>query len=76
MNDLKKMWLAYAVVGLLLLGAGLSFFGEALLLKWDNAPFLEWFLWGTFALIVFNAGISLFGQAVIYRLKLENQQKP
>ncbi|MBD3627842.1 hypothetical protein [Cyclobacterium sp.] len=70
MNNLKKKWLIFAVGGLLLLGSGLSLFGEALLRKWDNAPFLEWFIWGTFSLVVFNAGISLFGQAVIYRMKI------
>lgn len=75
MHNLKKKWLIFAVGSLLMLGSGLSLFGEALLRKWDNAPFLEWFLWGTFALLVFNAGVSLFGQAVIYRMKIEQKRK-
>ncbi|SHN31639.1 hypothetical protein SAMN04488057_11954 [Cyclobacterium lianum] len=75
MSDLKKKWLIFAVSGLLLMGSGLSIFGESLLLKWDEQPFTDWFLWGTASLVVFNAGVSLFGKAVIYRFRMENEVK-
>ncbi|MDA9151771.1 hypothetical protein N9N85_03395 [Schleiferiaceae bacterium] len=64
---LKTKWLIYAVSGLLLVGAGLSVIGEAVLHKGAGAPF---FWLGTAGLVLFNAGLSLFGQAVVYRTKM------
>ena len=68
----KKKWLFYAVSGLLLIGLGLSIFGEAIIQKINNSSFISWGLWGTLALVVFNTGICLFGQAVIERMQLNN----
>lgn len=64
-------WLIFSVVGLLLLGAGLCVFGEAVILKFGDAGFGRWFAWGTLSLIIFNAGISFVGRAVGYRVRLD-----
>jgi hypothetical protein len=71
LNQLKRQWMAFAVSGLILIGSGLSVMGEALLLKYSEAPLFEWFSWGTIALVMVNSGISLFGKAVIIRTKIE-----
>ena len=63
----KTKWLLYAVTGLLLVGAGLSVIGEAVLQKGAGEPF---FWMGTAGLVLLNAGLSFFGQAVVYRSKL------
>nr|MBI1232785.1 hypothetical protein [Cytophagales bacterium] len=71
-RTIKKKWLAFAVGGLLLIGFGLSLFGQAVILKYENSGFLSWFGAGTLSLILINAGISLFGQAVVFKVKLDN----
>jgi uncharacterized membrane protein YczE len=71
MKSLYKKWLIYAIGGLLLMGFGLSLFGEAVIQKLEKAPFWDWFAYGTLSLVVFNAGVSVFGQAVIYRVRME-----
>lgn len=70
MEGLKKRWLAFAIGGLILCGAGLSVFGKALLLYGGEGSFWSWFGLGTLSLVLFNAGLSVFGQGVIYRLQL------
>lgn len=65
--NLKTKWMLFAVTGLLLVGAGLSVFGEAVLQKGAGEPF---FWMGTTGLVLFNAGLSFFGQAVVFRSKL------
>lgn len=72
MSTLKYKWLFYAISGLLLIGFGLSLFGEAAYLKHTTDQTWEWISLGTLSLIVFNSGICLFGQAIIYRVKMEN----
>lgn len=67
----RAKWLLFSVSGLILVGAGLSLFGEALMQKTNEKPFWHWFAWGTFSLIVFNSGLSLFGQGVVYRSRLK-----
>jgi hypothetical protein len=59
-------WLAFAVVGLVLIGLGLSLFGEAIIAKYEQE---SWFWLGTGSLVIINSGISLVGQSVVYRLK-------
>mgnify|MGYP001791500631 FL=1 len=59
-------WLAFAVGGLVLIGLGLSLFGEALIAKYEQQ---SWFWLGTISLIIVNSGISLVGQSVVYRIK-------
>ena len=59
-------WWFYSVGGLILIGAGLSVLGEAIIAKSRGEA---WFLVGTFALILVNSGICLVAGAVILRLK-------
>jgi len=65
-NRYFTYWLASAVGGLVLIGFGLSLFGEAVIAKYEQE---NWFWPGTISLIVINSGISLVGQSVVYRLK-------
>jgi hypothetical protein len=51
---------------LLLIGAGLSILGEAIIAKSRGEA---WFLVGTLAIILVNTGICLVAGAVIVRLK-------
>ncbi|PSL07507.1 hypothetical protein [Cecembia rubra] len=74
-KKLKKKWLIFSVGGILLMGIGLSFLGEATILKWDEVGFLLWFGLGTFALAIFFAGLSLFGQAVVFKSKLDQKKR-
>ena len=75
-NDFYK-WLAEAIGGLILIGFGLSLFGQAVIYKSRGDALKKWFLWGTLSLIVINAGICIFGDAVktrtIYELKTEDK---
>ena len=63
-NSLR--WWLYSVGGLVLVGAGLSVLGEAIISKSRGEA---WFSVGTFALILVNSGICLLAGAVILRLK-------
>ncbi|WKN46362.1 hypothetical protein P0M28_18015 [Tunicatimonas pelagia] len=69
-TDRKKRYLTYwllsAVGGLVLIGLGLSLFGEAVIAKYEQRA---WFWFGTLSLIVVNSGVSLVGQSVVYRIK-------
>lgn len=62
-NSLR--WWLCSVGGLVLIGAGLSVLGEAIIAKSNDEA---WFLVGTFALILVNSGICLVAGAVILRL--------
>lgn len=64
---LYRKWLLMAPLGLVLIGWGLSLFGEAAARKYAQADFWDWFLYGTLSLAVFNAGLSVFGEAVVCR---------
>lgn len=70
-KEIKKKWLLYAVGGLLLIGLGMSLFGHAVILKYENSSFLDWFGTGTLSLVLLNTGISFFGQAVVFKVKLD-----
>jgi len=70
---MKTKWFIYSVAGMLLLGLGLSFLGEAILYK-SNDDF-NWFYWGTAALITFNAGIGLVGEATVLKVKMRFNEK-
>jgi uncharacterized membrane protein YadS len=63
-KDLVRRWLAFSVSGLVLIGAGVSVVGEAIIAKSDGSP---WFLLGTVGLVILNSGVSVFGQGVVYR---------
>jgi hypothetical protein len=64
--QLRRNWLAFAIVGLLLSGLGISLVGEAIILKASKQAY---FLMGTAGLVAFNAGLSIFGQSVIFRYR-------
>ncbi|HSI78417.1 MAG TPA: hypothetical protein VK957_21130 [Lunatimonas sp.] len=73
-KEIKKKWLLYAVGGLLLIGFGMSLFGQSVILKYEQANFIVWFGAGTLSLILLNAGVSVFGQAVVFKVKLDDYQ--
>ena len=55
---MKTKWIALAVAGLLLNGAGLSLLGEAIIRKaTPEASFHDWFWLGTLSIVLINAGI-------------------
>jgi len=72
--NLRAKWLFYSIIGLILIGAGLSVFGEALILKMNAESWEDWFWTGTLSLVIFNSGICLFGQGVIHRMSLNRQK--
>lgn len=65
---MKTKWLIYSIVGLLLIGFGLSILGEAIIFK-INQDF-NWFYIGTLALIVFNSGICFVGKAILLKIEM------
>lgn len=65
-------WLVSAITGLILIGLGLSLFGEAIIAKYEQQ---SWFWLGTLSLIVVNSGISLVGQSIVYRVKLLREKE-
>ena len=40
-SKLKRKWLFLSIGGLILNGAGLSIMGEGLILKYEQAPFID-----------------------------------
>ena len=64
--QVRTLWLLYSVLGLLLVGAGVSIVGEAVVRKAAAEP---WFMMGTLGLVVLNSGVSVFGQAIVYRIQ-------
>lgn len=66
-KHLVQRWLGFSVSGLILIGAGVSVVGEAIIAKGDGSP---WFLLGTAGLVILNAGVSVVGQGVVYRCLL------
>lgn len=66
--NLKLRWLIHSVIGLTLIGFGLSLVGEAIIYKIQQKP---WFLLGTIALIVFNSGICFVATAISLKEKLK-----
>lgn len=65
-------WLAFAPLGLALMGAGLSMAVDAGTLK---AAGKAWFWYGTGALAVFNAGAVLLAESVKCRLDHEREER-
>lgn len=66
MASLQKKWFWYAILGLVLVGSGLSVLGEAIISKYEGRA---WFLFGTIALILVNSGLCFFGTAVVLRYR-------
>ena len=61
-------WLWEALLGLLLVGFGLSLLGHAVIVKARGTEARQWFLIGTLALVSVGAGLSIFGDAVKHRV--------
>lgn len=76
MEDIFYRWIIEAVLGLILIGFGLSLFGQSVIYKSKGESLKKWFLRGTLSLVVFNVGLCIFGDAVktrmIYEVKYLN----
>ncbi len=67
--SLKTRWLVYSVIGLTLIGLGLSLVGEAIIYKMQEQ---HWFALGTIALVIFNSGICFVAEATLLKNTLNN----
>ncbi len=74
MDDAFYRWLIQSIAGLILIGFGLSLFGQAVIYKSNGEALRKWFLWGTISLVVVNAGICVFGDAVRQRIVYDAAQ--
>lgn len=74
LGKLRKGWLVYSILGLVLVGAGVSIVGEAIIIKGGGAATRDWFLLGAAGLIVLNSGLSFFGQGIIEKVKLDRHR--
>lgn len=76
LNENYEKWNAFSLIGLVIIGLGLSLTGDAIASKSKGK---SWFVKGTIGLIVFNAGIAIFGEAVkaraLYEWELEKLRK-
>lgn len=76
LNEKHEKWNSFSVIGLILLGLGLSVTGDAIASKSKGKG---WFLKGTLGLVIFNAGVAVFGEAVksraLYEWELEKLRK-
>ncbi|MBK8034888.1 MAG: hypothetical protein J0M07_31440 [Anaerolineae bacterium] len=73
MDQHYQEWSENAPRGLLLIGAGISVIGQAIVLKSRRKSTVVWFLFGLVGLILFNAGVSVFGEAVKHRTLYESK---
>jgi hypothetical protein len=64
-------WLFEAIAGLILVGFGLSLFGQSVIYKSKGEKAIKWFLWGTLSLIVVNAGLCILVDSVKHRIVYE-----
>ncbi|OUW75858.1 MAG: hypothetical protein CBD72_05350 [Flavobacteriaceae bacterium TMED212] len=53
-SNIKKNFLAF--LGIMLFSAGLCFFGEAVMYKYESK---DWFFIGTISLVLINSGLVL-----------------
>lgn len=74
LSKMRRRWLFYSILGLILVGAGVSITGEAIILKGAGVALGKWFLLGTAGLIVLNSGLSFFGQGVIEKVRLDRHR--
>ena len=76
LNKNYEKWNTFSLIGLVVIGLGLSLTGNAIISKSKGKG---WFFKGTFALIITNAGIAIFGEAVkaraLYEWELEQLHK-
>ena len=74
LSRIRRRWLFYSILGLILVGAGVSITGEAIILKGAGSTVTDWFLLGTAGLVVLNSGLSFFGRGVIERVRLDRHR--
>lgn len=82
--DYKKKWWRHSVIGVTLVGLGINFIGEAIIIKSNSPAEFDlghaalWFWIGLFGLASINAGISFVADAVKQRiyLEMENGEAP
>jgi hypothetical protein len=73
MDQHYQKWSELAPRGLLLVGAGISITGQAIILKARRRATWKWFGLGLIGLIVLNAGLSLFGESIKHRALYEHK---
>ena len=65
---MKSKWLQFSIMGLLLIGLGLSLLGEAIIIKYSSQSY---FWIGTLSLIIINSGLCFFGKGIICKTMIE-----
>ena len=73
MDHHYEAWSTNAPRGLLLIGAGVSIVGQAIVLKAQRKSGWKWFLMGFLGLIVLNSGVAIFGESVKQRTLYESK---
>jgi len=73
MDHHYEAWSTNAPRGLLLIGAGVSIVGQAIVLKAQRKAGWKWFLMGFLGLIVLNSGVAIFGESVKQRALYESK---
>ena len=73
MDQHYESWSTNAPRGLLLIGAGVSIVGQAIVLKAQRRAGWKWFLMGFLGLIVLNSGVAIFGESVKQRALYESK---
>jgi hypothetical protein len=73
MDHHYEAWSTNAPRGLLLIGAGISIVGQAIVLKAQRKAGWKWFLMGFLGLIVLNSGVAIFGESVKQRTLYESK---
>ncbi|MEO8394491.1 MAG: hypothetical protein ABI700_15970 [Chloroflexota bacterium] len=73
MDHHYEAWSTNAPRGLLLIGAGVSIVGQAIVLKAQRKAGWKWFLMGFLGLIVLNSGVAIFGESVKQRTLYESK---
>ena len=68
-----ESWSTNAPRGMLLIGAGVSIVGQAIVLKAQRKAGWKWFLMGFLGLIVLNSGVAIFGESVKQRTLYESK---
>tara|TARA_A100000164_G_C21784743_1_gene712809 strand:- start:750 stop:959 length:210 start_codon:yes stop_codon:yes gene_type:complete len=65
---MKSKWLVFSILGLLLIGFGLSLLGEAIIIKYSSQSY---FWIGTLSLIIINSGLCFLGKGIICKTMIE-----
>ena len=66
-------WSTNAPRGLLLISAGVSIVGQAIVLKARRKAGWKWFLLGFIGLIALNSGVTIFAEAIKHRTLYESK---